>query len=126
MLQRFVAASATASIAIAFGALGLILMPALPIARTYPLTVVWCFVPLAWGVWALIAPAAWAPKRLPLWGAILGLIAGSLGALVLNLPSRILGEAVSIPVRAVAVIVMAVVYYLLWMVVRRLSVNKVA
>jgi malate dehydrogenase (oxaloacetate-decarboxylating)(NADP+) len=77
MLQRFVAASATASIA--FGALALILMPALPMARTYPLTVVWCFVPLAWGIWALIAPAAWVPKRLPLWGAILGLIAGSLG-----------------------------------------------
>ena len=71
MLQRFVAASATASIAIAFGALALILMPALPIARIYPLTVVWCFVPLAWGIWALIAPAAWVPKRLPLWGAIL-------------------------------------------------------
>ena len=124
MLQRFVAASATASIA--FGALALILMPALPMARTYPLTVVWCFVPLAWGIWALIAPAAWVPKRLPLWGAILGLIAGSLGAFVLNLPSRIFGEAVSIPVRAVAVVVMAAVYYLLWMVVRRISVNKVA
>jgi len=125
MLQRFVVASATASIAIAFGALALILIPALPIARTYPLTIVWCFVPLAWGIWAMIAPAAWVPTRLPLWGAILGLIAGSLGAFVLNLPLRILDEAASVPVRAVAVVFMAVVYYLLWMVVRRLSVNKV-
>jgi ABC-type dipeptide/oligopeptide/nickel transport system permease subunit len=73
----------------------------------------------------MIAPAAWVPTRLPLWGAILGLIAGSLGAFVLNLPLRILDEAASVPVRAVAVVFMAVVYYLLWMVVRRLSVNKV-
>ena len=57
------------------------LVPALSLPETYPLTVVWCFVPLAWGVWALIAPTAWAQERVPLWGAILGLIAGSLGGL---------------------------------------------
>ena len=118
MLQRFVAGSAIASVAIALGALALILMPALPLPRTYPVVVVWCFVPLAWGVWALIAPTAWVPKRLPLWGAILGLIAGSLGAFVLNLPSRILGLTVSIAVRDIAVVVMVVFYYLLWMLVR--------
>jgi hypothetical protein len=99
MLQRFVAGSAMASIAIAFGALALILMPTLPLPRTYPLTIVWCFVPLAWGVWAVMAPARWVPARLPLWGAILGLVAGSLAAFTLNLPSRILGQTVSIPVR---------------------------
>ena len=118
MLQRFVAGSAIASIAIALGALTLILMPTLPLPRTYPLTIIWCFVPLAWGIWALIAPSAWIPKRLPLWGAILGLIAGSFAAFIINLPSRILGLTVSVPLRGVAVVVMVVFYYLLWMLVR--------
>ncbi len=118
MLQRFVAAAAVAAVAIALGASALILIPALPLQKTYPLTILWCFAPLAWGVWALIAPAAWVPKRLPLWGALLGLIAGSLAALVLNLPSRIFALAIPFPLRGVAVLVMVVFYYLLWMLVR--------
>lgn len=118
MIQRFVAASGIASIAIALGALALVVIPALSLQRAYPLTTIWCFVPLAWGIWALIAPAAWLPQRLPTWGAILGLIAGSLGAFALNLPSRILGMTVPAVVRGVAVVVMAGFYYLLWMLVR--------
>jgi len=118
MLQRFVAGSAIASVAISLGTFALMLMPSLSLQRTYPLTIIWCFVPLAWGIWALIAPRLLVPKLLPLWGAILGLVAGSLAAFVLNLPSRILGETVSVTLRGVAVVVMAVFYYLLWILVR--------
>ena len=118
MLQRFVAGSGIASIAIALGALALTLMPTLTLQRIYPLTIIWCFVPLAWGIWALLAPATWVPKRLPTWGAILGLIAGSLAAFVLNLPSRVFGATIPVTLRGVAVVVMAGFYYLLWMLVR--------
>jgi len=118
MFQRFFAASTIASIAIAVGALAILLTPALTFQRIYPLTIVWCFVPLAWGMWALLAPPAWVPERLPLWGAILGLIAASLAAFVFNLPARILGVPVPATLRGVAVVVMAMLYYLLWMLVR--------
>lgn len=66
----------------------------------------------------MLTPSAWMPERLPLWGAILGLIAGSLAMFVLNLPSRILGETVPAALRGVAVLVMVLFYYLLWMLVR--------
>jgi hypothetical protein len=118
MLQRFVAGSAIASIGIALGALVLVLTSDLTFQRIYPLTIFWCFAPLAWGLWALLAPATWVPRRLPLWGAILGLIAGSLAMFVLNLPSRVFGETVPIAWRGAAVVIIAVFYYLLWMLVR--------
>jgi hypothetical protein len=118
MFQRFAAGNAIASMAIALGALVVVLTPGLTFERIYPLTIIWCFAPLAWGAWALLAPAAWVPQRLPLWGAILGLMAGSLAAFVLNLPSRVLGETVPGTGRGVAVAVMAVFYYFLWMLVR--------
>jgi len=118
MFQRFVAGSAIASIAIGLGALAVVLTPALTLQKIYPLTPIWCFVPLAWGIWVLLAPAIWVPERLPLWGAVLGLIAGSLAAFVLNLPSRILGETVPGALRGVAVVVITFFYYLMWMLVR--------
>ena len=118
MFQRFVAASGIAAIAIALGSLAVVTIPSLTLQRTYPLMTIWCFVPVAWGIWALITPASWLPNRLPVWGAILGLIAGSLGAFVLNLPSRILGMSLPPIARGAAVIVMAGFYYLLWMLVR--------
>lgn len=70
------------------------------------------------GIWALLLPAVWASQRLPLRGAILGLIAGALAAFVLNLPSRILGITVPATFRGVGVLVMTVLYHLLWMLVR--------
>jgi hypothetical protein len=118
MLSRFAAGSAIASIAIALGALVIVLTPGLTFERIYPLTIIWCLAPLAWGVWALLAPAAWVPQRLPLWGAILGLIAGLLAAYVLNMPARVLGETISVAGRGVAVVVLTVFYYALWMLVR--------
>ena len=118
MFQRFAAATAIASIAVAIAAIILSLTPGLKFARIYPLTILWCCAPLAWGVWALLTPSAWMPKRLPLWGAFLGFFAGSMAAFVLNLPSRFLGEPVSMLVRAIAVLVGTLFYYLMWMLVR--------
>lgn len=118
MFQRFAAATAIASIAIAIAAIILSFAPALRFERIYPVTILWCCVPLAWGVWAVLTPPAWVPKRLPLWGALLGLLAGSMGAVVLNLPSRFLGQPVSMLARATAVLVGTLLYYLMWMLVR--------
>jgi len=119
VLQRFAAASAVASLAIAVGVALVALTPFFKLQDIYPLPILWCFVPAVWGIWALIAPAAWVPERLALWGAVLGLIAASLAAFVLNLPFRVLGVVISLPGRGVAVVVMTVLYYLLWLLVRR-------
>jgi hypothetical protein len=66
----------------------------------------------------MFAPVGWVPQRFPIWGAILGLIAGLLAASVLNLPSRISGETVPATLRGVAVVVSAMFYRFLWMLVR--------
>ena len=118
MLQRFAAGSTIASVVIALAALVVLLTPTLSLQRVFPLTFVWCFVPLVWGLWALIVPKAWAPERLPLWGAILGLIAGLLAVFVLDLPSRIAGQPMPSLLRGVGVLIAGVLYYLLWMLVR--------
>jgi hypothetical protein len=118
MLQRFTAGTAVASIAVAVAAVILTFIPGMRFERIYPVTIVWCCVPLAWGVWAVLTPRPWMPKKLPLWGALLGLFAGSMAAFVLNLPARFLGEPLSVPVRAIAVVVMSLFYYLMWMLVR--------
>ncbi|HUU13581.1 MAG TPA: hypothetical protein VM182_07705 [Terriglobia bacterium] len=118
MFRRFVSGIAIPSILIPFGALVVLVAPPATQERIYPLTVVWCFVPAVWGLWAMFAPAGWVPQRLPLWGAILGVIAGFLGVFVLNLPSRIWGETVPIALGGVAVVVIVLFYYFLWMLVR--------
>jgi hypothetical protein len=119
MFPRFAAASAISSIAIAIAALVLRLLPGVTFARIYPLAMLWCVVPLAWGLWALLTPPSWLPQRLPAWGAILGAAAGLLAGLALNLPSRLLGLDVPLFARAIGVVVMTAFYYLLWMLVRR-------
>jgi drug/metabolite transporter (DMT)-like permease len=78
----------------------------------------WCFAPLVWGLWAMFTPPSWLPQRLPIWGAILGLIAGLLAFFGLNLPLRVFGLTVSVIVRGAGVLVIVVIYYLLWMLVR--------
>lgn len=94
------------------------LAPGLTFERIYPLAILWCCAPLAWGVWAVLTPSAWMPTRLPLWGAILGLFVGSMAGFVLNLPSRFIAEPVPILARAIAVLVITLCYYLMWMLVR--------
>ncbi len=118
MLQRFVAGTAIAAVGIACGALAILFVPTVPVQRSYLLPLFWCFAPLAWGIWAILAPRSWVPRRLPIWGAILGLIAGTLAAFVLDMPSRILGQTVPTALRGVGVAAVVAFYYLLWMLVR--------
>ncbi len=118
MFQRFAAGTAIASMAIALAALAVLLIPVVSFQSIYPLPVIWCIVPLVWGVWAMISPKSWVPQRLPLWGAILGLVAGVFGAFILNIPSRITGEPLPSLLRGLGVLVAVVLYYLLWMLVR--------
>jgi len=118
MFRRFVSASAIASMGIAVAAFGILLAPGLVLERVYPLTIVWCFAPLAWGLWAMLAPSSWVPQRLPIWGAILGLIGGLLVFFVLNLPLRVVGVTVPVMLRGMGVVLIVVIYYLLWMLVR--------
>jgi len=117
MVRRFVAASAVASIAIAGGAAVLLL--AAPPVNLYAVTAVWCFVPLAWGIWAMLAPVAWVPQRLPLWGALLGLVAALLLVFVLRLPQMVLGQDPP-TLRWLALAVAPLVYYGLWLLVAAL------
>ncbi len=118
MFRRFASGSSIASIAIAFAVLVALLIPAVTLQRMYPAMVVWCLAPAIWGLWAMFAPAGWVPQRFPLWGAILGLIAGLLASFVLNLPSRVAGEMAPVSVRGGAVVIIVVFYYFLWMLVR--------
>jgi hypothetical protein len=66
----------------------------------------------------MLSPARWVPQRLPIWGTILGIVAGMMAVFVLNMPSGILGVALSTTARAFAVLVAALFYYLLWTMVR--------
>jgi hypothetical protein len=118
MCRRFVSASAVASIAIACGALVIVLTHGLSVPWFYPLPIIWCFVPSVWGLWALMAPSSWVPQRLSIWGGILGLIAGLVLSFIFNLPWRVLGITVPVIVRGVAVVVSVVFYYFLWVLVR--------
>jgi hypothetical protein len=118
MLHRFVAGSSIASVGIACAAFAASVIPSLTWQRAYPLAVMWCFAPLAWGIWAVLAPAAWVPQRLPAWGALLGLIAGVLAAFVFNLPVRVLGQTVPAMLRGAGVAVIVAFYFVLWMLVR--------
>ena len=118
MLQRFAAGSLVASVLVACAALIVIVTPGLGPQRAYPLTTLWCFVPAVWGLWAVIMPNTWFPQRLPLWGAILGLVLGQFAALALNVPHAVFGVDVSPLARGLAGVIIAGVYYLLWMLVR--------
>lgn len=88
--------------------------PRWPATDARVLTTAWCFVPLAWGVWAMLAPARWVPRRLPMWGAILGLVAGVMAGRVLDLPVRLAGLR---GVRWMPLVVGPIFYYLVWLLV---------
>lgn len=115
MLQRFVAGTAVASVAIAVGDLVVLLIPTLKVSQ---LTTIWCFVPLIWGLWAVCTPSRWMPVRLPVWGAILGLVAGIFAMFVLNIPLRVLGLMLPLTWRVLLLLVAVAFYYVLWRLVR--------
>ena len=114
MLQRFAAASSVGSVVIAIGALVSLLPPRWPAADALVLTTAWCFVPPAWGLWAMLAPAHWVPGRLPLWGAILGVVAGTIAGPVLDLPLRLAGLK---NMRWITLMLGPILYYVVWLVV---------
>ncbi len=118
MFVRFAAGSAIASMGIAVATLVVVLTPSLPLPRAYPLPTLWCFLPLAWGLWAMLAPSGWVPRRLPVWGAFLGVGLGLLVFVVLNLPARIFEREVAVSIRALLALMLVVLYYFLWMLVR--------
>lgn len=114
MLQRFAAASSVGSVIISIGALVSLLPPRWSPADALVLTTAWCFVPLAWGLWAVMAPTGWVPRRLPLWGAILGVVAGAVAGPMLDLPLRLAGLR---GMRSITLIVGPVLYYAFWLLV---------
>jgi hypothetical protein len=101
-------------VVIAVGAVVSMVPPRWPATDARVLTTAWCFVPLAWGLWAMMAPAGWVPRRLPLWGAILGIAVGVVAGPVLELPSRLAGFRGN----WIALIVGPVLYFVLWLLVR--------
>ena len=62
----------------------------------------------------MLARPSWVPGRLPLWGAVLGIVAGLLAAFVLNMPYRVFGISLGGGLRAVGALVIAFFYYVLW------------
>lgn len=66
----------------------------------------------------MLLPSSWLPQRLPIWGAILGLVVVLLVFFVLNMPLRVFGVVAPAFLRAAGVVLLVVVYYLLWMLVR--------
>lgn len=122
MFRRFAAATAIASAALALATLIVLVIvlvrPDVPLERFAPVLSLWCIVPLVWGLWAMVAPRAWVPERLPVWGTMLGVLAGAVALFVLNLPSHMAGFAVAAGYRALGLVVLVFFYYLLWMLVR--------
>lgn len=113
MFHRFAAACSVASVVIAGGAL--VSLPlGLPSEGARTLVTVWCFVPVAWGLWAMFAPARWVPSQLPVWGAILGVLAGVVAGPLLDIPARLGGPG---GIRWLALVAGPLLYYVLWLLV---------
>lgn len=118
-MQQFVAAAAVAAVVIALGAAAVLMVPIFrPLSIFWPLPMIWCFVPLAWGVWSLLAPATVVPERLPWWGATLGAVAGIGAGFVLDRLGRPIGQPLPLGVRLLLVPFAFAVYYAFWMAVR--------
>lgn len=113
MFRRFAAACVVASVLIAGGAVVSLLLR-LAVGGACMLTTAWCFVPVTWGLWAMLAPSRWVPSRLSAWGAILGVVAGLVAGPVLNLPFRMGAPSGG---RWIALVVGPILYYLLWLLV---------
>ena len=114
MMIRFAAACAVGSVVIAMGSLGMLLLRA-PVDTVWVLTTAGCFVPIVWGVWAVVTPPSWVPGRFPAWGAILGIVAGLVAGPLLRLPERFGAPDGAFWLAAAAG---PILYFALWMIVR--------
>jgi hypothetical protein len=123
MIKRFVSAAAIASAVIFPLAIFMRLNPELPVESRYLLTTIWCLLPVIWGVWAVIMPKSLLLKHIPLWGALLGLIAGVVIVFVLRIPMQLMGEALTGLFKGVLLLAAIVLYYALWHLVKWL-INK--
>ncbi len=118
MLIRFAAATLVASVALAIATAIALVIPGVTLQQLAPLLALWCVAPCVWGLWALLAPRTWVPQRLPLWGMMLGVLAGLMAMFVLNLPLRIFALAASSGARTLGILIVALFYYLVWIIVR--------
>lgn len=121
MLSRFASAVSVASPVAALATVNALLVLELRPEVLSHLTSLWCVLPAVWGVWAMLAPRAWVPQRLPLWGAFLGFLVGTLVVFALDWPAQLFGLSPPASVRGLLVLVLIILYYLLWMVVRVVS-----
>ena len=117
MLIRFASGSLVACIATAIASLATLIFFGLNPQRFALILAIWCAVPCVWGLWAMLSPSDWVPRRLPIWGMILGIVAGLMAIFVLNVPSRVLGVMLPNPTGALVVLSAGVFYYVLWMIV---------
>ena len=113
MFCRFVAASSVASVVIAGGAI-ISLLVRFPLEGAWMLSTAWCFLPVAWGLWAMLAPSGWVPGRLSAWGAILGVAAGIVAGPLLDIPARVGAPSGA---RWIAPVAGPIFYYLMWLLV---------
>ncbi len=118
MLSRFASAVCVASPAAALATIIALFVTNVQPEALYRLTSLWCIVPAVWGLWAMLAPRTWVPQRLPLWGAMLGLLVGTVVIFALNLPAEFLKTPPPMPLRGLVVLILVAVYYLLWSLVR--------
>ncbi len=117
MLRKFAAASLVASCLIAAGGVALIAFRLIASQRYYSIAVLWCLVPVVWGVWAVLMPKSWFPGRLFVWGAILGLIAYIGAVFVINVPIRVLGLALPVWAKVSGFVVAPAIYGAVWMLI---------
>ncbi len=119
MIYRFAAGTMVSSCLIALGGAVVLALRLATGQRFYAIAALWCLVPFLWGVWMMLAPRSWMEKRLPVWGAILGALAGISGIYVLDVPQRVAGVVIPTALRPVGVLLAAVVYGAVWIVVAK-------
>ena len=126
MLRRFASAATVASILVACAATIIGLLPADVREQVIPVLLAWVCLPAIWGAWATLTPATWTPDRLPVWGSLLGVLAGVGALFLVDAPKRLLGFDASVVERIAGVFAFAAFYFLLWMLVRRVLLSLTA
>lgn len=126
MLRRFAAAASVASILVACAATIIGLLPADVREQAIPVLLAWVCLPAIWGAWATLTPQTWTPDRLPVWGSLLGVLAGLGAVFLVDAPKRLLGFEANLGERIAAVVAFAALYFLLWTVVRKVLLSLTA